>query len=168
VTTGCGSGNYCPGDPMTRQEMALFLLRAKEGGSYTPPACTTPMFADVPCSSFYAPWVNELVRRGVTAGCGGGNYCPDASVTRAQMAVFLLATLQGQGWAPPACTTPAFSDMPCSSPFAPWVDELVRRGVTAGCGGGSYCPNDPVMRDQMSVFVATNFRLPVPPAPPVQ
>ncbi len=168
VTTGCGSGNYCPGDPMTRQEMALFLLRAKEGGSYTPPPCTTPMFADVPCSSFYAPWVNELVRRGVTAGCGGGNYCPNNSVTRAQMAVFLLATLQGQGWSPPACTTPAFSDVPCSSPFAPWVDELVRRGITAGCGSGNYCPNDPVMRDQMSVFVATNFRLPVPPAPPSQ
>jgi hypothetical protein len=124
------------------------------------------MFADVPCSSSFAPWINELVRRGVTAGCGGGNYCPGNSVTRAQMAVFLLATLQGQGWSPPACTTPAFADVPCSSPFAPWVDELVRRGVTAGCGGGNYCPNSVVSRDQMAVFLATNFSLPVPPAPP--
>jgi hypothetical protein len=49
--------------------------------------------------------------------------------------------------------------------FAPWVNELVRRGVTAGCGGGNYCPNDPVTRAQMSVFLATNFSLPVPPAP---
>ncbi|MFL6262036.1 MAG: S-layer homology domain-containing protein [Thermoanaerobaculia bacterium] len=166
VTTGCGNGNYCPGAPMTRDEMALFLLRAKEGGSYTPPACTTPMFADVPCSNPYAPWINELVRRGVTAGCGGGNYCPGTSVTRSQMAVFLLATFQGQGWSPPACTTPSFADMPCSSPFAPWVDELARRGVTAGCGGGNYCPNSVVNRDQMAVFLSTIFSLPVPPAPP--
>jgi len=166
VTTGCGGGNYCPGAPMTRDEMALFLLRAKEGGSYVPPACGTPMFADVPCSNPYASWINELVRRGVTAGCGNGNYCPSTAVTRSQMAVFLLATLQGPGWSPPACTTPMFADMPCSSPFAPWVDELARRGVTAGCGNGDYCPNSTINRDQMAVFLSTNFSLPVPPAPP--
>ena len=165
VNTTCSPGNYCPAGAMTRDEMAIFLLRAKEGGGYTPPACTTPMFSDVPCSSSYAPWINELVRRGVTAGCGGGNYCPTSSVTRAQMAVFLLATLQGPGWSPPACTTPAFSDVPCSSPFAPWINELVRRGVTAGCGSGNYCPNNAVSRDQMAVFVSTNFSLPVPPIP---
>jgi hypothetical protein len=165
VTTGCGNGNYCPEAPMTRDEMAIFLLRAKDGGGYVPPACTTPMFADVPCSNPYAPWINELVRRGVTAGCGGGNYCPKTSITRSQMAVFLLATLQGPGWSPPACTSPVFADMPCSSPFAPWIDELVSRGVTAGCGSGNYCPNDVVTRAQMAVFIATTFGLPVPPAP---
>jgi hypothetical protein len=164
-TPGCGAGNYCPTAAMTRNEMAIFLLRAKEGGGYVPPACTTPMFSDVPCSNSYAPWINELVRRGITAGCGNGQYCPGTSVNRAQMAVFLLATLQGPGWAPPACTTPVFSDMPCSSPFAPWVNELVRRGVTAGCGSGQYCPTGVVNRDQMSVFVSTIFSLPVPPAP---
>ncbi len=168
AATRCSDGNYCPGAPMTRDEMAIFLLRAKEGGSYAPPACTTPMFADVPCSSPYAPWINELVRRGVTAGCGNGNYCPGTSVTRSQMAVFLLATLQGPGWTPPACGTPSFADLPCSSPFAAWVDELARRGVTAGCGGGDYCPNTTINRDQMAVFLATNFSLPVPPAPPSQ
>src|SRR3954452_13863973 len=121
------------------------------------------MFADVPCSNPYAPWINELARRGVTAGCGGGNYCPATAVTRAQMAVFLLAT---QGVSPPACTTPVFADVPCSSPFAPYINELVRRGVTAGCGNGNYCPNDIVNRDQMAIFLATNFHLALPPAPP--
>jgi len=163
VTTGCGGGNYCPGSAMTRDEMAPFLLKAKDGGSYTPPACTTPMFADVPCSNSYAPWINELVRRGVTAGCGGGNYCPGTAVTRSQMAVFLLVTL---GISPPACTTPVFADVPCSSPFAPFINELVRRGVTAGCGGGNYCPASVVNRDQMAIFLATAFHLTLPPAPP--
>ncbi len=165
VTPGCGAGNYCPDAAMTRDEMAVFLLRAKEGAGYVPPACTSPMFSDVPCSSSYAPWINELVRRGVTAGCGGGRYCPTTAVTRSQMAVFLLATFQGTGYSPPACTSPVFADMPCSSPFAPWVNELVRRGVTAGCGGGNYCPNDVVTRAQMAVFLSTTFGEPVPPAP---
>jgi hypothetical protein len=166
VDHGCGSGNFCPGSAMTREVMAVWLLKAKEGASYVPPACTTATFSDVPCSSAYAPWIYELVRRGVTAGCSPGLYCPTDSVTRSQMAVFLLATLQGPGWSPPACTVPRFHDVPCSSPFAPWVDEIAARGITAGCGGGDYCPNGVVTRDQMAVFVTTNFRLPTPPAPP--
>jgi hypothetical protein len=50
------------------------------------------MFADVPASSGFCPWIEELARRGVVSGCGGGNYCPAASVTREQMGVFLGET----------------------------------------------------------------------------
>jgi hypothetical protein len=46
----------------------------------------------VPCSSGFAPWINEVFRRGITSGCGGGNYCPALAVTREQMAVFLTQT----------------------------------------------------------------------------
>ncbi len=159
VTAGCGGGNYCPGANVTRGQMAVFLLVSKEGAGYTPPACTTAVFADVPCSSGLAPWIDELAARGVTAGCGGGNYCPTANVTRAQMAVFLLTTLQGPAYTPPACVTPTFPDVPCSSGFAKWVDELALRGITAGCGGGLYCPNSPNTRGQMAVFLSTTFGL---------
>jgi hypothetical protein len=51
--------------------------------------------------------------------------------------------------------------VPSSSPFCPWVGELARRGVTSGCGGGNYCPGDPVNRAQMAVFLTTTFHLPV-------
>jgi hypothetical protein len=71
--------------------MAVFLLRTFEGSSYTPPACTTPPFSDVPCSSGFAIWIQELVQRAITAGCGGGNYCPLQDVSRGEMAVFLVA-----------------------------------------------------------------------------
>jgi hypothetical protein len=70
--------------------MAVFLLRTQEGPNYFPPACTTATFSDVPCSSVFASWIYELVRREITGGCGGGAYCPSAAVTRAQMAVFLV------------------------------------------------------------------------------
>lgn len=162
VTAGCGGDNYCPTAEITRGQMAVFLLISREGPGYAPPPCTSPLFADVPCSNPLAPWINELARRGVTGGCGGGNYCPNTSVTRNQMAVFLLATKEGNGYTPPACTTPVFTDVPCSSPFAPWVNELARRGITGGCGGGNFCPADPVNRAQMAVFLATTFGLQVP------
>ena len=80
-------------------------------------------------------------------------------MSREQLAVFLLLTLHGIGYVPPACGTPIFNDLPASSPFCRWVEELARRGVVGGCGGGAYCPAVPVPRDQMSVFLTVTFGL---------
>ena len=162
VIGGCGGDNFCPESLISRGEMAVFLLKAKEGSAYSPPACTMPLFSDVPCTHPQAPWINELVRRGVTAGCGGGNYCPTASVTRSQMAVFLLSTLEGPGFAPPTCPPSTFNDIAPGSPFCPWINEIAARGITAGCGSGAFCPETLVTRGQMSVFLSTNFSLPAP------
>lgn len=163
VTSGCGSNPriYCPGSQVTRDQMAVFLLVAKEGPGYVPPPCTTAPFNDVPMSSPFCPWVQELVLRGVTSGCGGGDFCPQTVVTRDQAAVFLLSALEGPGYAPPPCTTAMFDDVPVSSPFCPWVQEMALRGVTGGCGGGSFCPSSPIDRAQMAVFLVTNFKLPI-------
>jgi hypothetical protein len=139
--------------------MAVFLLVSREGASYTPPPCVTPVFSDVPCSNGFAKWINELSNRGVTSGCGVGTFCPTDPVTRQQMAVFLLVTREGVGYTPPPCTTPTFSDVPCSNGFAKWIEELVRRGVTAGCGPGIFCPTTAVTRGQMAVFLVTAFGL---------
>jgi hypothetical protein len=159
VTSGCGGGNYCPDAAVTREQMAVFLLRAREGPSYVPPACVTPTFTDVPCSSGFARWVEELVRRGVTGGCGNGNYCPTSPVTREQMAVFLLRTSLGPTYVPPACTTATFTDVPCTSIFAPWIYDLVARQITGGCGANTYCPEQAATRGQMSVFLVATFGL---------
>jgi subtilisin family serine protease len=164
VTGGCvlNPRQYCPEAGMTRGLMSTFLLLSKEGPGYTPPPCTTAPFSDVPAADPMCPWIQELAHRGITSGCGGGNYCPETVVTRSQMAVFLLSTLQGPGYAPPSCasSTP-FLDMPASSPFCPWVAELARRGITSGCGGGNFCPNSNVSRAQMAIFLVTNFHLPI-------
>jgi hypothetical protein len=160
VSSGCGSGNFCPTASVTRGQMAVFLLKSNDGALYSPPACTFPVFTDVPCSNGFSPWINELALRAVTSGCGGGAYCPNDPVTRAQMAVFLLKTKEGPAYTPPACTTAPFADVPCSNGFAVWIQELTARGITAGCGGGNYCPNDAATRGQMAVFLVTTFVLP--------
>jgi S-layer family protein len=160
VTGGCSATTYCPGASTMRAQMAVFAIVGKDGTGHLPPACgPTPMFNDVPVTSSFCPWIEELARRGVVSGCGGGNYCPTAPVTREQMAVFVLRTLD-PALSPPACgATPIFSDVPPSSPFCRWVEELARRSVVSGCGGGNYCPAAAVTREQMAVFIAVTFGL---------
>ncbi len=162
VTAGCAAGAYCPDTAVAREQMAVFLLRAREGSAYTPAACTSAPFNDVPVSSPFCRWIRELVSRSVTGGCGAGNYCPTGPATRAQMAVFLLITKEGPGYAPPACTSAPFADVPVSSPYCRWIRELVNRGITSGCGNGNYCPDAAVTRGSMAVFLATMFGMVIP------
>jgi hypothetical protein len=161
ITGGVGGGNYGVSDPVLRQQMAVFLLKAEHGACWAPPPCLG-FFADVPCPSLFADWVETLAFEEISAGCGGGNYCPSDPVRRDQMAVFLLKTEHGGSYVPPACTG-VFDDEPCPSPFADWVERLAAEGVTAGCGGGNYCPAAPNTRGQMAVFLSKTFSLPLFP-----
>ena len=165
VTTGCGGGNYCPDVSVTRAQMAVFLLGAEHGSSYTPPKCTPPgIFGDVACpGAFAVNWIEQLYHEGITGGCSASPllYCPNASVTRAQMAVFLLKAAHGSGYTPPMCAG-LFNDVPCPTGFAvDWIEEVFHEGVTAGCSTSPplYCPNDPNTRGQMAVFLTKTFSL---------
>jgi len=91
ITAGCGQNNYCPNGEVTRAQMAVFLLRAKHSAGYSPPVAVG-VFGDVDLSHWAVHWIEQLAAEGITAGCGDGNYCPDAVVTRDQMAVFLVRT----------------------------------------------------------------------------
>jgi hypothetical protein len=93
ITSGCGGGNFCPADAVTRGQMAVFLLRVKNGSAYMPPPALG-LFADVPVSHPFAAWIEQLADEGITSGCGGGNYCPADANTRGQMAVFLTKTFE--------------------------------------------------------------------------
>ena len=153
ITAGCGGGRFCRNDTVTRAQMAVFLMKVEHGSEYEPPACTG-VFPDVPCASPYAGWVEQLAAEGITGGCGGGEYCPDAAVTRAQMAAFILKTEHGAGYVPPACTG-LFADVPCPSLFADWVERMRAEGITSGCQASppDYCPESAVSRGQMAVFL---------------
>jgi hypothetical protein len=92
ITAGCAVNPpmYCPGAPVTREQMAVFIERAL--GVMTPPTPVQQSFADVPTTLFSYPFIEDFHARGITAGCGINPlvYCPDAAVTRSQMAVFLV------------------------------------------------------------------------------
>jgi hypothetical protein len=159
ITGGCGGSNYCPETAVSRGQMAVFLERGMNSSSYLPPAATGTVFGDVPVSYWSSSWVEKLFADGITGGCGGGNYCPDLAVSRAQMAVFLLRAKHGSSYTPPPATG-VFPDVPTSYWAAPWIEQLYAESITGGCGGGNYCPDQSVTRGQMAVFLVRTFNLP--------
>lgn len=156
ITSGCGGDNYCPTATVTRAQMAVFLERGMRGGGFSPPAPSGNVFADVGSGDFAAAFIEQLYADGITSGCGNGNFCPDASVTRDQMAVFLLRAKYGSGYSPPAATG-SFDDVQPGFWAASWIEQLAQEGITAGCGGNNYCPDADVTRDQMAVFLVRTF-----------
>ncbi len=163
ITSGCATDPplFCPGAPVTRNQMAKFLLKSKEGRYYTPPPAIG-IFNDVPINDPFAPWIEELAARAITAGCSADPplFCPNAPLTRNQMAKFLLRTLEGPLYQPPAAVG-VFDDVPVDNPFAPWIEDLAARGITAGCSANPplFCPDATVSRAQMAVFLVKTFNL---------
>ncbi len=167
ITSGCNASPplYCPDSEVTRGQMAVFLLRGiAYPGSATPPTPTGNVFADVPLGHPFVAWIEGLYAAGITGGCAASplQYCPDLSVTRAEMAVFLLRSKHGGGYEPPAPSQQTFADVPLDHPFAKWIYQLAAEGVTGGCGTNParYCPDSPVTRGQMAVFLVRTFNLP--------
>ena len=158
VAAGCGGGLFCPGSLVTRAQQAVFLLKAKFGETYQPPQATGAVFADVPASAFAAAWIEALVVEGISGGCGGNNYCPNAPVSRSQMAVLLLKAVHGSGYVPPPATG-IFRDVVPGSFAAAWIEQLHNEGITAGCTVGNYCPSAPTSRQQMATFLVKTFDL---------
>jgi CSLREA domain-containing protein len=166
VTSGCSTNPmmYCPTTTVTRDQMAVFLLRGKHGSSYSPPT-PTGIFQDVPPNHWAAAWIEQLAVEGITSGCSVSpkHYCPTTPVTRDQMAVFLLRAKHGSDYVPPKATG-IFLDAPPGYWAADWIEQLAAEGITSGCSVSPklYCPTTPVTRDQMAVFLVRNFGLAAP------
>lgn len=168
ITGGCASSPdllFCPVNSVTRAEMAVFLLRGIHGSSYTPPAAgSSTGFDDVASTHWAAAWIKQLAAEGITTGCGANLFCPEAAVTRDQMAIFLLRAKHGSSYSPPsAAGNSGFGDVPSDHWAIDWIKQLAAEGITSGCGGGNYCPGANTTRDQMAVFIVRTFSLPLVP-----
>ena len=121
-----------------------------DGDPTSPPAPTTTTngtFWDDDSSLFEAE-IEALAASGVTNGCGDGAFCPDGSVTRAEMAAFIIRAL---GESPSSGN--AFSDVPSNAWYAGYVNRLAELGITNGCTADRFCPSDPVSRAELAVFL---------------
>ena len=148
-TNGCGDGNdYCPGHHVTRAQMASFLVRA----GYILPTSRS-VFSDVPRSHTHHDDINALAAAGFTNGCGNDRYCPERAITRAEMASFLQRVRKL-----PELGEARFADVPYASTHGRAISAIADAGWTNGCGNGrSYCPDDPVTRQQMASFLRRAF-----------
>jgi hypothetical protein len=174
ITGGCGASTvdfigvtdftyryYCGESTVTRGQMAVFLQKGFNGPDFSPPPATGARFSDVPTNYWAAAWIEQLAADGITGGCGTNLYCPEQPVTRAQMAVFLLKSKHGTSYNPPDLDSgTGFSDVADTHWAAKWIKQLAAEGITGGCGAGIYCPEQPVTRGQMAIFLVRTFELP--------
>jgi hypothetical protein len=131
------------------------------------PTIPDTIFGDVPFDYWAYDFIETLAAHGITAGCGDNEYCPEDPVSRAQMAVFLERGMHGGDYVPPAASGTVFLDVGEGDFAANFIEQLAAEGITAGCGGGNFCPGDPVTRAQMAVFLTRAFSLEPPTGEPV-
>jgi glucose/arabinose dehydrogenase len=146
ITGGCGGGKYCPEASVTREQMASFLARAMKL-----PAATRDYFTDDNTSQHEGD-INRLAEAGITGGCTATRFCPKDTVTRAQMASFLVRALKL-----PSTTTNYFDD-DNGNIHENQINALAASGITGGCATRRYCPSSDVTRGQMAAFLMRGFR----------
>lgn len=160
LSAGCGDGQYCPEDPMTRAEMAAFIIRVLHGENFS--YSNQPLFTDVGPANQYFKYVQKLREIGITNGCTATTFCPDASVTRGQMAAFIIRARLGLLYTDlfPVLAAPLFSDVGSGNLFFSYIQKMKELGITGGCTETQYCGNDTNTRGQMAVFLTRAFLLP--------
>ena len=167
ITSGCTATTFCPNDPITRSQLAVFLIRSIAGNpcpnnltcaagfTYT----ATPYFTDVQAADPAFPYVQKLRDLGITTGCTATTFCPGDGVPRWAAAVLIvrgkLKSLFGDNFTYPS--TPSFADVPPTSSTFPYIQKLFELGITSGCTATQFCPNDPITRQQAAAFIVRAF-----------
>ena len=118
---------------------------------------TNRKFKDVSLTYWAVNWIERLYDAGITTGCQvyPPRFCPQATTTRAQMAVLLGRAIYGPDFIPSVIIDPVFSDVPVDYWAAGWIHQLYMDGVTKGCSTDPlrFCPEENISRAEMAVFL---------------
>jgi hypothetical protein len=151
ITRGCNppiNDRFCPHSTVTRGQMAAFLVRALDLEN----RLDDPFTDDD--GSIFETDIERLAAAGITRGCNPPDndlFCPHMTVTRGQMAAFLVRAL--------GYTDAGFGDLfvdDDGSPFEADIDKLATAGITLGCNpplNNQFCPTQAVTRSQMAAFL---------------
>lgn len=132
------------------------ILKWDENGGTTIASGATGVETTPGCNMFWAevaspqPFRNRLDEAYAYFGFSGSG----SSILRVTSArIYYTRTVS------PAPGVATFSDVPTGHPLFRFVEALAASGVTAGCGGGNFCPNSPLTRGQMAVFLSSALGL---------
>jgi hypothetical protein len=168
LVQGYWDGSYRPDLPVTREQMAVYIARGLAGSDAAvqiPAGVTEPTFNDVGTGHWAYRYIEYCVGAGIIEGYPDGSYRPNAVVDRGQMAVYIARADAGGDGAVPLDTDGAtFTDVTDNNDWA-WccrhVEYCAAHGIVQGYLDGTYHPEREVTRDQMAVYVARAFVLPL-------
>lgn len=156
IFSGTTANLFSPKGTMTR---AMYVTALGRMAGVDPAKYSTSSFADVPAGSWYAPYIEWAVQKGITDGIGGGSYSPNATVSREQMATMTLRYFEsGKITYQPAkllATQPR--DL---AKVAPWAKDAVLKlwqaGIFTGDEQGNFKPNSQATRAEAAVLFMRN------------
>jgi S-layer family protein len=158
ITKGCNppyQTGFCPKQPVTRGQMAAFLVRA-----LGLPAAEDGISFEDDYGSVFEDDIARLATARITRGCNppeNTRFCPDDIVTRGQLAAFLV-----RAFGYPRTGIDLFDDDD-DSVFELDINALGTAGITLGCNppeNTNFCPDAPVTRAQMATFLTRALNLP--------
>jgi len=166
LTNGCSlfPPLFCPEQNVTRGQMSVFIIRAAIGSdsfAYS----NVPFFDDVSQNHPFFKYIQKLKELGITNGCSTtpARFCPDAEVSRLQIAIFLMRGKFGSASANADLHNSPnayFTDVSPGTAEFPFIQKMKDFGITSGCAATQYCPNAPVTRGQTAVFLTRLFLTP--------
>jgi len=167
IVGGYDDGTYHPEITVSRDQMATYVSRALAGGNENvPDDYLTPSFIDVPTTWWAFNYIEYAAERNVVQGYDEGDYKPGLLVDRGTMAVYIARSIVDptgddglDSYLRPI--VPSFEDVPTEYWSYKYVEYCYNTGVVQGYGDELYHPDAPLTRDQMAVYVARAFQLPM-------
>ena len=158
IVGGYDPTHYAPATPVTRDQMAVFIVRA----TGLPTAPPSGKFVDVPPEFWASPQIEGMVTAGLVGGYDPTHYLPAVVVRRDQMAMFIARGMLLSTTIPSGPPTPTFVDVPISDIAYNSVEYCKANHVVGGYDPTHYAPAVEVTRDQMAVFIYRAFLQPNP------
>ena len=163
ITTGGPGGRpanqYGPGLPVSREQMASFLLRSLDhlDPGLVPAYDGQNRFTDVSGESDHVGPINRLADVGIVRGGAGGTpattYSPGLPVQRDQMASFIARTISFVFETSVCVNVRNYFDDDNGNPHEPCINGLADMGIVAGTSFGTYTHRASIVRGQMSAFI---------------
>ncbi|MGA3027401.1 MAG: S8 family serine peptidase, partial [Bryobacteraceae bacterium] len=149
--------SFWSGTALDSSNCLLMNANATVAANFT----TTAQFNDVQTGDTFFDAANLMFDAGVTTGCVQSassqtrQFCPDANITRQEMAAFIVRAVTGTTNPAIYNTTPYFQDVPASNPFFAHIQKLMELGITTGCSQNppEFCPTDTIPRWEMAMFM---------------